>query len=309
MSASVQEKVAVFGDARGLVGILTRPASGATPGMPHVVLLNSGIIHRVGSNRLSVELARALGAAGVTTLRFDLSGIGDSERRRDAGSLRESVERDIGDAVAYLRTSQGAETFVLMGLCSGAYDGLHAALGEPRVVGAVMVDIPGPFRGWRHTLHHLRARLLRPASWRNPFRKLLHYSRALALPGAATPSDGAEYVVGGRSTPSREWMSEHLDALLDRSVRLWFVFTGGIEANYNHRSQFRTTFPKAARHPALSYDYFPDTDHAFSARESRTRLIGMTVQWVLKEPFSEGATAGPTRITSMATANTTGEAL
>jgi len=96
----MQERVVQFGPDRGLVGILTLPDAGAEVDAPHVVLLNSGIIHRVGSSRLHVDLARALSSVGVAAFRFDLSGIGDSKRRSDVESVRESVERDVACGLA-----------------------------------------------------------------------------------------------------------------------------------------------------------------------------------------------------------------
>ena len=280
VTASIQEKVAVFGEARGLVGILTLPTGDPTPQAPHVLLLTTGILHRVGTGRLWVSLARALGAAGFPSLRFDYSGIGDSERRRDVASMRECTARDIADAIAYLGKTRGAERFVLIGLCSGAYDALLAAQEERRVVGIVMIDMPGPFHTWRHTAHHLLARALRPASWRNPLEKLLYHSRML-LP--ASPEDGTDegegYVFGGHNPVARARMRDEFARLQDRQVGLYAIFTSGIETNYNHRSQFREVFPAAARHPTLTYDFFPDSDHGFSGRSHRAALIEGIVRW------------------------------
>ena len=293
MSTPAQEKVAVFGEARGLVGIVTLPTVKPAPRAPGILLLSTGILHRVGTSRLWVSLARALGDVGLTSLRFDLSGIGDSERRRDVGSLRESVERDIADAIAYLGKTQGAERVVLVGLCSGAYDALLVALKDPRVVGAVLIDMPGPFHTWRHTAHHLLARLLRPASWRNPLRKLRYYSRMVLPPGPAEPDDVEGYVFGGRSPVARARMHDQFVQLLERQVKLHVVYTSGIQRNYNHRSQFRTTFPRAARHPAFSYEYFPDSDHGFSLRADRSRLLEGIVRWAVRESFAQAEGAAP----------------
>ncbi|MGH7678898.1 MAG: alpha/beta fold hydrolase [Gemmatimonadaceae bacterium] len=276
---TMQERVVQFGPERGLVGILTLPATAVVA--PHVVLLNSGVIHRVGSNRIYVELARALATAGITVLRFDLSGIGDSRRRTDVSSVRESVERDIADAIEYLASTRGSDQVVLMGLCSGAFDALTSAINQPRVIGAFMVDIPGPFQGWRHTLRHIAARLFRQASWRNPLRSLVGHSRKLVTADARNGSSNGRYVVGARGTASRARMQDQLDALLARGVRLHFTFTAGLEENYNHPSQFRSTFPRAARHQSLSYDFFEERDHSFSTRDMRDRLVHRAVAWVL----------------------------
>jgi pimeloyl-ACP methyl ester carboxylesterase len=287
MKPGIQERVAAFGPGGGLIGVLSLPSNGQSADVPHVILLNSGVIHRVGTNRLSVTLARALAAAGITNLRFDLSGIGDSERRGDAGSLRESVERDIADAIQYLQETQGTQRVVLMGLCSGAYDAFHAAVGNERVVGAVMVDMPGPFQTWRHTAYHLWSRLLLPRSWKNPLRKLDIYSRLLVRNGTTPQRDGDGYVVGGRSRAPRDRMKSQLDVVLDRGVRLYFMFTAGLESNYNHKSLFRSTFPEAARHPALSFEWFPRADHMLSEVEARSAVIDRAVQWMLSQQFSQ----------------------
>ena len=263
------------------MGVLTTPDARQATGAPHVLLINSGVIHRVGSSRLYVELARALAATGIYALRFDLSGIGDSKRRTDVESVRESVERDIGDAIQYMKTSQGAQQVILMGLCSGAFDAFNAALKQPTVVGAIMVDLPGPFRGWQHTVRHIASRLFRKDSWRNPLRKLLGHSRTLVNDKMNQRPSGGRYVVGARGSASRDRMRDALDALLARGVRLHFTFTAGLEENYNHPGQFKSTFPRAARHPALSYDFFPEPDHSFGTRAMRDRLIRRTVDWVL----------------------------
>src|SRR5215475_3162536 len=74
-----------------LVGILSHPAanpltSTGSPA-PGVIILNAGVLHRVGPHRLHVLLARRLAASGFTGLRLDLGGIGDSIASSDAASF------------------------------------------------------------------------------------------------------------------------------------------------------------------------------------------------------------------------------
>lgn len=277
------EKAVQFGTEKGLVGVLTLPAL-PLAAAPWVVLINSGILHRVGTNRLYVNLARALAGAGVPVLRFDLSAIGDSERRRDAASLRESVELDIREAIDYLSREHEAPSVTLLGLCSGAFDALHAAGSDDRIGGIVMVDLAGPFQGLGHTIHRVKARIARPAFWRKLTRRLARAARSDISARPARPGDASGemvYVDGARSTPAREWVEQQFARLLARRVRMHFVFTGGFEHNYSHESQFRRAFPRVARDPNVAVTYLPDADHAFSARRERDRLVELVTRWVV----------------------------
>ena len=56
----MRERALTFGPAN-LVGVLTQPDPAvANPGLPAVVILNSGILHRAGASRLYVRIARRL---------------------------------------------------------------------------------------------------------------------------------------------------------------------------------------------------------------------------------------------------------
>jgi len=282
VSSPYREKIVSFGEAEGLIGVLTIPTVQRAQAS-HVVLINSGLIHRIGVSRLHVEFAREFAAAGITTLRFDLAGIGDSERPSEALSLQESVKRDIAGALAFLSTECGAARFVLIGLCSGAYDAFQVALGDPRVSGAVLIDIPGPFQTWRHIAYHLGARVFHLSSWRNPIEKMMLYARVLFLLNRPAPKeDTSDFVQGVRPRTPFELMQAELDSLLARNVELYFIFTAGVPSNYNHRSQFRSRFPRAASHRALSVEFLPESDHMFSARNARTQAAGLVRDWMLR---------------------------
>ena len=85
------EEAVIFGENHSLDGIITNPAAaGPIDSSPGVILLNSGLVHRVGPNRVYVKLARRLAGLGLTVLRFDYSGVGDSPNRRDSIALEES---------------------------------------------------------------------------------------------------------------------------------------------------------------------------------------------------------------------------
>ena len=57
----MSEEIITFGKTRALVGILHKPVGPAPRAdLPAVLLLNAGLLHRVGPNRLYVKIARQL---------------------------------------------------------------------------------------------------------------------------------------------------------------------------------------------------------------------------------------------------------
>jgi alpha/beta superfamily hydrolase len=79
--------------------------------------------------------------AGFSVLRFDLSGIGDSESRRDVRSGKELAVLDIMDAMDFFTSINSSITsFVLGGLCSGADNTHAAAITDTRIAGCISID-------------------------------------------------------------------------------------------------------------------------------------------------------------------------
>jgi len=107
-----------------------------------IIVNHSGDPHQGGS-RLNVELARALAAQGLTSLRMDFAGLGDSVAPGDAETHVYETDRraDVAAAIDTLE-ELGYRRFVVQGLCSGGYHAFHVALGEPRISVVVAVNLP-----------------------------------------------------------------------------------------------------------------------------------------------------------------------
>jgi pimeloyl-ACP methyl ester carboxylesterase len=266
------------------MGIVTSPIHPADDQRPAVVFINSGIVHRVGVNRLHVILARSLATFGYSSLRFDLSGIGDSQREEEVMSLAHSVAKDLDQALDHLREARKKERFILLGLCSGAHDAFLTGLRRPDVVGLCLLDLPGPFRNWQHVFHHYRRRVFRWKSWRNIlWRRRINEPRALPLHLSSEEREGADVAADVRRDLSKPEMLEGFQELLSRSVSIQLVFTSGVESHYNHGSQFREVFPSLAAHPLLSYQYFPSAYHVFERLGERHALLQLVQRWLASD--------------------------
>jgi pimeloyl-ACP methyl ester carboxylesterase len=137
-SPCFSEEPIVFGS--GLFGVLTSP--GERTAAATVVFLNSGYDHHSGWAYQWTRTARALAAAGIASLRFDMGNIGDSAARRDVPEqvlYGESQQADVLAALDML-AERGESSVVLVGRCSGAYAAFHATARNLNVVAAVMIN-------------------------------------------------------------------------------------------------------------------------------------------------------------------------
>jgi alpha/beta superfamily hydrolase len=130
------------GPSGSIFGILSEPASN-TAGDFCLLFLNPGASRHIGPNRMWVEAARRWAARGVRSFRMDFEGIGESEGELDANlaSLYQghSVEQ-VELAIDYLRSRVGARQFAVIGLCSGAFWGFHAAIRNPAIRGGILLN-------------------------------------------------------------------------------------------------------------------------------------------------------------------------
>lgn len=285
----MRERAIQFGTGGALSGILTEPASrGASAGRPVVLMLNAGVLHRVGTCRLHVKVARALAERGFPSLRFDFSGIGDSLPRKDTLPFQKSSVLEVKDAMDHLGAQKGAQSFVLLGLCSGADAAFFTALEEPRAVGIVQIDAFA-YRTPRWYVNHYLPRALDVGSWR---RALAHPKRTLDLllrPEAKLQdravaenepdADAPQYV---RVFPPRAWTQEGLRKLAARGVRQYYLYTEGMSAHYNYAGQFLEANRGVAFGDTVEVAYWPDCDHLITARPHQKLAVSSITDFVAR---------------------------
>lgn len=107
---------------------------------------------RCGPQRILVETSRQLAAKGITCLRFDFRGRGDSQGEPTTVTL-DGMIADVMAAVQWLRDHQGAQRFTFLGLCSGANVSIGAASLMPDDTDAVITWSLLPFMEHKAEAH------------------------------------------------------------------------------------------------------------------------------------------------------------
>ena len=278
-AARHQEQVFHFGAKGGLFGILTSPKeSSAVPDAPIALILNAGIIHRVGPFRLHVDLARQLAVAGFSTLRLDLSGLGDSAPRTGKMGTEARAQLDVIDAMEGLEKKTGVDRFVVIGLCSGAFNAHQVSVKDARIVGAVFMD-GIVFRTLGFFLRHQVGRLFTLRFWRNVFKRRLAYGNDMGSEDAGKTLAESEFF--GEDLNKDEVVGE-LETLMDRGLRMLFLYTNGYD-NICGRSQFKEMYGLQPDDGQLQVEYYPKSEHTFRLIENRVKACERVKAWMTSQ--------------------------
>ena len=149
------EEIVSFESAGGrLQGILGRSEA---PGPYGAILIHGWSGYRIGPQRLLVQTSRALNAHGVTTLRFDLRGRGESEGDVEATDLDGMIE-DACAAVDFLAQIASPERIAAVGICSGGNVVIGAATLDPRIEKLVLWSTL-PFVPQKRAVDHARKKM------------------------------------------------------------------------------------------------------------------------------------------------------
>jgi len=293
----VNEKALLFGDGKSLVGVVTDPEPSATPLGRGVIILNAGVLHRVGPNRIHVQLARALSREGFVALRFDFSGIGDSRQAGGHEHFVRRAAREVTEAMDFLERSRGLSQFVVVGICAGADHGLQASLDDSRVRGAVLVDGYNRLSlGFGMALHRYRQKLLKPRSWLRFITGRSLTWTALRNLVASRHSIRAVLAPPDSTLPAPEEFVAQIQALAGRGTDLLLVYTGISAAYYNYKRLLRRKVSSAPLRERVRIEHLADSDHLFTLRPNRERLVELVRVWARdRAGRSEAATTAAVR--------------
>ncbi|NIM41084.1 MAG: hypothetical protein GTN84_04145 [Hydrogenophaga sp.] len=274
----MQEQTRIVGAEGHLVATFT-PARGAPGAAAPViaVLSNSGVIPRSGPHRINVLLARELAAMGIPSVRFDMSGLGDSQRSESTRSVTEQWVADTREVMDAAQAQFGCARFFMVGLCSGAIIGHLVALEDERMRAVLLWDMFA-YPTLQSRLRKLAFKIGRAGLVGSAQKAGVMALRKLRL---MPPDDTPEKPKGEMSVspPKAEFMGR-VDRLTHQGVELLFAYCGGQPEWFNHRGQFAAMFAGQPWLPKVAFELLETTDHLITSGPAKRAFIDMTTRWV-----------------------------
>ena len=272
--AELPERSVLIGT-NSVFSIVTEPAA-ARRG-PGVILLNSGLLHRVGPSRLYVHLGRRLGALGFVTARIDVSGKGDTPRRQEV-TAEQSLLLDYDDACSSLGSRFGLQRFILIGLCSGADDAYAVASVRENVAGLVLLDGYAA-RTARYYFRHYGSRVFHLQPWISRSRRILQrLSRTVRRADDDEPDLSMAEV---RNFPRTPEARRRFEIISQHCERCLCVYTSASHTYYNYEGQLRDGFPTFRPRGDVREIYIPAAKHTYPLAHHRRIAIESICEWAM----------------------------
>ncbi len=279
----MEEKAIRFGAEKSLVGILTLPKKeDRQDKLPAVIILNSGLLHRVGPNRIYVRMARELAAAGITVFRFDFAGVGDSAKDNTQRSYEERNIAATRAAMDLLEKKQDINSFMITGICSGADISFQAARIDDRIIGIAPIDFYS-LPSTAYLINAYKKRLITPHSWSNLFsgksevfsifKKIFTNITFLKTAAASDNTDP-----NAQANLEADLIAGYQE-LADRGLNLRFLFSAGSPAYFNYQTIFAKKVAALSAARKFSVDYFETADHGFTLLYHQQQLIDAIKDW------------------------------
>lgn len=213
----------------GVFGIVTEPEDTELRDVT-VVFLNAGGQRHVGPNRMWVEAARRWAPFGVPSVRIDVGSLGDAPGPDLVAHMGEELHNP--NVIAQVRATLDLlvarglpPRFMLVGLCSGAWIGFNAALGDPRVRSTVLLNARALV--WSPALGEVRdarvgKRIVKGSQWKRVLRGEIGRDRIVEILRAI-----AGYPVGAfKAAKIRRQVASALQRQSDAGVLVSLIFTG-----------------------------------------------------------------------------------
>jgi len=283
----MNERAVLFGADRRLVGVVTCPPA-PTRRTTGVILFNAGVVHRVGPNRLYVELARRLSARGFTVLRFDHSGLGDSPPRDDRLDFARTTLLEAIEAMNCLEAEQQCTRFVLVGLCSGTLTAFRAAQEDVRVVSLVLLtallqdpstvpeEIVAEATNRRVARSYLTEKAVSGRGWRKLLAGNVDLRRIWRVIRRVVPASTSR----ARALPGVAEVATQMERLLKRGVSVFLVYPEPTTLLEYFRMTVAPQLRRFRRHGAIELTILRRADHTFTELHNQERVVDLVGTWV-----------------------------
>jgi pimeloyl-ACP methyl ester carboxylesterase len=276
----MKESVYDYSTQNRLSGVLTTPTSIKHQLRTAFLLLNSGLIHRVGPGRLYVKICRTIANAGYFAFRFDFSGIGDSLPREDNLPFSQSSIDDTHTTMDYLQKQFGIEKFILGGICAGGDVAFETAKTDKRVCAIVPIDFYNiPSRGYY--IQQYKQRLRHLESWK----RLLsgkselwsHWKNSESEQAVLAEENTQQMIAAFDNTLTNNTVAASVNQLLKNGIKCCFLYSSESAGYYNYVNLFSNDI-----HPSehLKMVCIENADHGFTLSASQDKLISAIADWL-----------------------------
>ena len=283
----MKEQVVLFGRLKSLLGIITEPHSASVNGcLPAIIILNAGLLHRIGPNRISVKIARQMALAGFLAFRFDFSGIGDSGMRDDDLPFEKSSINETQEAMNYLSSVRSINRYIIIGICSGANIAFKTAYKDHRVIGVIGIngsyfDNQDPLGLSRNFENRIQSRYYR--------KQLFNYKSWLRL---ITGKSNLHSIVGFLITKTKDFLYHSKDiscelnpstkwnSLVERGVDLFLIYSEGSQAFDIFRLTLENHLNELKTNGKIRLEVIKNSDHIFTLLWSQNVLTDFVNKWL-----------------------------
>lgn len=289
----MQEKAITLKGAAKLAAIITLPEPTLRdPDAPGVIILNEGILHRIGAGRLHVKMARQLSKLGFLCMRMDHSSIGDSGPRRGTETFEVAAVAEVQLAMTYLTEIYGTRKFIIYGLCSGSDVAFDLAVTDDRIAGIIQLDAhiyTTKKSEINQFLSHYGSRVFKLSAWsgaiRRKFSELLTGKKKSKLDvldeeGRDEWYADPDYI---RVKPPKEYVEKGLTVITEKQIPMYVCFTdGGYYGVYNYVDQYRDAFRNVNFGDLLDVQFIVGSTHLFTALTHQEQLFHEIRAWLAK---------------------------
>lgn len=275
------EKAVLLGPRRAIVGVLTEPENKQPENNTAVLIFNAGLIHHAGPGRIHVKLARQLAKLGISSVRFDFSGVGDSSVRTDNLPVLEVATREPREVMDDLQR-RGFQHFILAGICSGAYSVFQTAIKDDRVMGGVLINPQGivsddkiASKVWSR--RYWSNSIFRPKAWLNLITGKVNYGRLLytlkeRLIGSiqAKKNDNAD---------TEQFVRKEVQKLIERGTSILFILSGKDVSREYLGVLLGDKILSMQATGLISVKVIEDADHLFKHGDHQKKFIQEFCDW------------------------------